>query len=321
MTRSRSKILSVLATACCKQVQCCFLKAFVGFFAADLEILFEPKFFLCDSLSQNTWKYTHQCLLASVFQASVFAVWSLFHPVHAAKRKWAGRSPQSGRSVELRRQEQPAWENRGPVWQCEWHLILVAPCRSCHPLRLLRAWFQDACRKAGAWSIEKRYQEGNNDSKGDMWQGQGTRQPLSMWEAWRQAAWQCGSQGAGLLKSAFRGAGCTKSGCLRTSGSCMVGSAAVFVLRPRSPQLLPARASGQPAAELGLSGSNLSWEGFAWGIPMLLAQTCWDVRLFEAPAFSFPLSFYRCQTCQSWGLSPLTWTFPSHFFCDRLFPR
>lgn len=74
MTCSRSKILSVLAAASCKQVQCCFLKAFMGFFAADLEILFEHKFFLCDSLSQNTWKYTHKCLLARGFQASVFTI-------------------------------------------------------------------------------------------------------------------------------------------------------------------------------------------------------------------------------------------------------
>lgn len=74
MTRSRSKILSVLATACCKQVQYHFLNAFMGFFAADLEILFEHKFFLCDSFSQNAWKYTQKCLLACVFQASVFTV-------------------------------------------------------------------------------------------------------------------------------------------------------------------------------------------------------------------------------------------------------
>lgn len=63
--------------------------------------------------------------------------------------------------------------------------------------------------------------------------------------------------GAALLKSALKGAGCTKSGCLRTSSSCVFQSAAVFMLRPRSPKLLPARARGQPASELGLLGSNL----------------------------------------------------------------
>lgn len=142
----------------------------MSFFASEHEILFEPRFFLCYSLSQNTWKFISWMSPCKGFQASFFKMWVLFHNVYAAEREWEGHYSSPLTQQNSGNRSRPLWtcgQTGLRVWQCELHLILVVTCRPSHPLRVLCAWFQDASRKKLAHGVflDKISGNSNKDEK------------------------------------------------------------------------------------------------------------------------------------------------------------
>lgn len=119
-----------------------------------------------------------------------------------------------------------------------------------------------------------------------------------------------GSHSGALLKSPSKRTYCKESGCPRTSGCSIFGSAAASL-----PGLFWSCSQPIPAHDPVILG-HLYWEVFVGALAISLAGLCQLCYRFEVPPFSFLLSFYRYQNCVSFGGSPcfLLLPLPPHPF-------